>query len=66
MGPHDRDERRICAKEGESIPIVKGREKGGKGVYSRTTEEGVYLTIKVITDSTSILCEKEGQEEEDG
>jgi len=66
MEPHDRDKEGICAEEGESIPTVKRGKRGGKGIYSRTAKKGVYLTIKVITDSTSILCGKEGQKEENG
>ena len=66
MGPHHRDERGICAKEGESVPIVKGGKRGGKGIYLRTAEKGVYPTVKVITDGTGILCGKEGQKEENG
>jgi len=35
-------------------------ERRGKEVYSRADEEGIYLTVKVTTDSTSILYGKEG------
>ena len=32
----------------------------GKGVCSRTTKKGVYLTVKITIDSTGILCGEEG------
>ena len=65
MRPYNRSKERVYAKEGESVSVVKRRKREGKGVYLRTTEEGVYLTIKVTTDSASILCGKEGWKEED-
>jgi len=55
----------ICAEEGESVSVVERRKRGDKEVYLRTAEEGVYPTIKVTTDSTSILCGKEEWKEED-
>ena len=66
MGLCNGSKREICAKEGESVSVVERRKRGGKGVYLRTAEEGVYPTIKVTTDSTVILCGKEEWEEEDG
>ena len=42
------------------------REKREKRVYKGTAEKGIHLTIKITTDSTSILCGKEGWKEEDG
>ena len=66
MGLCNGSKREICAKEGESVSVVERRKRGGKGVYLRTAEEGIYPTIKVTTDSTGILCGKEEWEEEDG
>ena len=67
MGPYYRFEERIHAKEEENLSLVHlKRERGSKRVYSEADEEGVYLTIKVTTDCTSILCRKEEWEEEDG
>ena len=66
MGLCNGSKREICAKEGESVSVVERRKRGGKVVYLRTAEEGVYPTIKVTTDSTGILCGKEEWEEEDG
>ena len=56
MGPCNRGKEGICAKKGEGVSIVKERKRGGKRVYSRTTEEEVYLTVKVTPDGTGILC----------
>jgi len=66
VGPCNRNKGRICTEEGESVPIVEGGKRRGKGVYSRTAKEEVYLTIKVTTDGTSILCGEEGQKEKNG
>jgi len=60
MGPCNRDEEWICAKKEKGVFIVKERKRGGERVYLRTTEEGVYLTIKVTPDSASILCGEKG------
>ena len=40
-------------------------ERRGKEVYSGADEEGIYLTVKVTTDSTSILYGKEGWKKKD-
>ena len=60
MEPCNRDERKICTKEGESVPIVKRRKREGERVYSGVVEKGIYPAIKVTTNSASILCRKEG------
>ena len=60
MRPCNRGKGGICAEEGESVSIVERRKRGGKGVYSRTVEEGVYLTVKVTTDGIGILCGEKG------
>jgi len=46
MGLCNGSKREICAKEGESVSVVERRKRGGKEVYLRTAEEGVYPTIK--------------------
>ena len=51
---------RICAKEGEGISAVKGRERRSMQVHIRTTEERVYQTLKFISNSTDIFHRKEG------
>ena len=66
MGPCDRGKERICAEKREGVLIVKRERRGGEEIYKETTKEGIHMTIKVTTDSTSILCGKEGWEEENG
>ena len=66
MGSYHRSQRRICAKEGQDLPIVKSRERGGTGVCEGSAEEEVHWAIKITTDITSVLCAKERWEEEDG
>ena len=65
MEPCDRDERGVCTKEGESVPIVEGRKRGSKGVCLRAVKKGVYLTVQITTDGTSILCRKKIWEKAD-
>jgi len=47
-------------QKGEDISTVKNREGGGSGVCKGSVEEGVYSTIKITTNVTSILCAEEG------
>jgi len=58
MEPCNRGKEGICAEKGKGVSIVKGRKRGGERVYLRTTEKGVYLTVKVTPDGASILCGK--------
>ena len=62
VGLCNRSKRRVCAKKGESVSVVERRKR----VYSKTVEEEVYLTIKVTTDSASILHREKGWKEENG
>jgi len=57
-------EERICAKKRKGVPIVKRRERGSMRVHIRIIEEGVYQTLKVVSNGTSVLCEKEGWNKE--
>ena len=66
MGLCNRSKEGICAKKGEGVFIVKRRKGRGERVYLKTTEKGVYPTIKVTTDGTGILCGEEGWKEKDG
>ena len=66
VGSYNRGERGLCTKKRKGVPIVKRGERGGEGVYLETIEERIYLTIKITSDSTGILCRKEGQKEMDG
>ena len=66
MGPCNRNERGVHTKEGESVPIVEGRKRGSKGVCLRVVKKGVYPTIQITTDGTSIFCRKKRWEKADG
>jgi len=61
----NRFEKGIYAKERDILFLIPRRERRGKGVYSGADEEGIYLTVKVTTDSTSILYGKEGWKKKD-
>ena len=61
-----RSQRRICAKEGQDLSIIKSREKGGTRICERSVEEGIHQAIEITTDITGVICAKERQEEEDG
>jgi len=52
MEPCDKSEERICAKKKEGISIIKKGKKESEGVYKGTAKEGIYMTVKVTTDST--------------
>ena len=66
MGSHHRFQGRFCAKEEEDISVIENREGRGIEICERSIEEGIHLTIKVITNITSILCTEEEWEKEDG
>ena len=59
MGSCDRCEGGVCTKEGESIPIVEREKRRGEGVHPGVAKEGIYLAIKVTSNSTGVLCGKE-------
>jgi len=61
--PCNRGERRICAKKGKGVPIVKRGKRGSKGVYKGVAEEEVYPTVQITTDGASIFCREEGWKE---
>ena len=54
-----RSQKRICSKKVKDISIIKSREKGSWEVYKRSVKKGLYLTIKITTDITSVLYTKE-------
>ena len=59
-------EKDLYQKKRDYISIVKNRERGGSGVFEESIKEEIYLTIKVITDITSVICTEERWKEEDG
>ena len=66
MGSCGRYEGGICTEEGEGVSIVKGRERRGVRVHTRTIEERVHPTLEVTSDCTSVFRREEGWQEEDG
>ena len=58
-----RHEGGICAKEGESIPVIKRRERG---VHTGATKERIHLTLQAASNSAGVLYKEEGWEKEDG
>jgi len=65
MWDHTIDLRKGFVPRKENLSLVQRRERRSKRVCPRTNEKGIYLTIKVITDHTSVLCWKERWEEKD-
>ena len=59
MGSCNRYEGGICAKEEKGVSVIEGRERRSKRVHTRTTEKRIYLTLKVTSNSTGVLCRKE-------
>jgi len=63
MEPCYQHEERVCAEEEKSIFTVKGGKRRGVQVYIGTIEEKIHQTLKVILNSTSVLCRKKGWKE---
>ena len=66
MRLHYRYEKGVCAKEREDVSIVKRREERSVWVHKRTIEEGLYQTLKVVSNGTSVFCRKKRWKKEDG
>jgi len=66
LGPCHQHEGGIYAKEGESIPVVKRREREGTEIHTGATEERVHPALQVASNGTSVLCRKKGWEKENG
>jgi len=66
LGSYNKHKGRVCAEEEKDVSIVEGRERKSARIYTRTTEERIYLTFKVASNSASVLCRKKGWEEVDG
>ena len=60
-----RSQGRFCAKKGKDIPIVQNKKEGSIRICKGSVEKGIYLTVKVATNITSVLCTKEGWKEEE-
>ena len=66
MGLYDRYKGGVYAEEKKGISIVEEREGRDIQVHIWTTKERVHQTLKIASNGTSVLCGKEGWEEEDG
>jgi len=64
VGPYNRFEEEIYAKERKNLFLVQRRERESKRVYSGIKKEKIYSIIKVTTDYTSVLCREEEWEKE--
>jgi len=51
------------AMKEKGVPAVKEEKRRNAQVYIRIIEKRVYQTLKVASNSTSILCKKEGWKE---
>ena len=51
-------------QKGEDIFVIKNREREVSRVFERLVKERIYLTIKITTDVTGVLCSKEVWKEE--
>jgi len=60
LGPCHRVERRVLAKEGKGILIVKRGKGRSASVHGGSVEERIYPTFQVTPDVTSTLCSKKG------
>ena len=65
VGSRDRYKRRVCAKEGKGVSIVKERKRRGEEICEGTVAERLHLAVKVTANSASVLYRKEGWEEEE-
>jgi len=50
----------VCAEKGKVVSIVERRERRDTRVSFRIAEKGIYQTLKVTSNSTSVFCRKEG------
>jgi len=66
MGPCNRIERRVCAKERESVFVVKRRKRGGASICGGSAVKRIYSAIKITTDLTGPFYSKEGWKKENG
>jgi len=66
MGSRDRYKGGVCTKKRKGISIVERGKGGSKRICKGAVEKKIYLTIKVTTDGTSILCREEEWKEVDG
>jgi len=56
----NRTEGGIYTKERESLSLVQRRKRESKGIHLGADKKGVYITVKVTINSTSIFYRKAG------
>ena len=66
LEPHNRYEGEVCTKEGESISTIERRERGSERLYIRTIEKKIHPTLKITSNSASVLCRIKRWQEVDG
>jgi len=59
VGPCNQFKGGICTKKRENLSLVQRSERRSKRIYSEEDKKEIYVTIKVTTDCTSILCREE-------
>jgi len=47
----------VCTEKRKDISIVERREERGARVHTGATEERIHLTLKVASNSTSIIAQ---------
>ena len=65
VGLCNRYEGGVYIKKGKGLPIIERRKREGKRIYLAVVEGGIYLAVKVTTNSASIFYGKEGWKEMD-
>ena len=60
LGPRDRVERGIYAKERESIFVIEREERGSTSICGGSIAKRVHPSLKITANVTSTLCGKKG------
>jgi len=58
LGPRNRVERGVYAKERESVFLVKRRKRGSASICGRSIAKRVYSFLQITANITSTLCGK--------
>jgi len=66
LGPRNRIKRGVYTKKGESIFIIKGRERESASICGRSVTKRVHLSLQVTANVTSTFCGKKGWKKENG
>jgi len=60
LGPHDRVERGVYAKERESVFVVERGERGSTSICGGSIAKRVHPPLQITANVTSTLCGKKG------